>query len=142
MNLIDLSAVSPATVKVGDEGTVWWGGCGQSGTVTAVGTDGSIEITGPAGNPVTVAKPDRFVPAAAEAEADRFQDLGWNDWEASKDRRHEFPSEAAELAYSIGWSNAVRYGDRNRDSISRYADSDVEPEWLDPGFAGERWDDD
>lgn len=27
-------------------------------------------------------------------------------------------------------------------SIEKYADSDVEPSWFDPTFAGERWDDD
>jgi hypothetical protein len=27
-------------------------------------------------------------------------------------------------------------------SIERYADSDVVPDWFDPSYAGERWDDD
>lgn len=28
------------------------------------------------------------------------------------------------------------------DSIARFADSDVPPEWFDPAYAGERWEDD
>ena len=32
--------------------------------------------------------------------------------------------------------------DRYEDSMERYADSDVEPDWFDPTYAGERWDDD
>lgn len=28
------------------------------------------------------------------------------------------------------------------DSIERYAESDVTPDWFDPSIAGERWDDD
>lgn len=142
MDLTELSAISPASVKVGDRGTVWWGGCGQGGTVTAIDPDGAIEITGPAGNVTKVTKPDRFVPAAAEAEQDQYRTYGWDDFENRNEHRDEFPSEAAELAYDIGWSDASRYGDRNRDSIARYADSDVVPEWFDPTIAGERWDDD
>lgn len=32
--------------------------------------------------------------------------------------------------------------DRYENSIERYADSDVVPDWFDPSYAGERWDDD
>ena len=32
--------------------------------------------------------------------------------------------------------------DRYENSIERYADSDVPPDWFDPAAAGERWDDD
>jgi len=32
--------------------------------------------------------------------------------------------------------------DSYENSIERYANSDVAPSWFDPGYAGERWDDD
>lgn len=32
--------------------------------------------------------------------------------------------------------------ERYENSIEKYADSDVPPDWFDPSFAGERWDDD
>lgn len=32
--------------------------------------------------------------------------------------------------------------DRYENSLERYADSDVPPDWFDPAAAGERWDDD
>lgn len=32
--------------------------------------------------------------------------------------------------------------DRYENSIERYADSDVAPDWFDPTYCGERWDDD
>lgn len=31
---------------------------------------------------------------------------------------------------------------QRENSMERYADSDVEPDWFDPSYAGERWDDD
>lgn len=32
--------------------------------------------------------------------------------------------------------------DRYENSIERYANSDVAPDWFDPTYCGERWDDD
>lgn len=32
--------------------------------------------------------------------------------------------------------------DRYENSIEKYADSDIAPDWFDPTIAGERWDDD
>lgn len=32
--------------------------------------------------------------------------------------------------------------ERWENSIERYADSDCAPDWFDPDYAGERWDDD
>lgn len=76
-----------------------------------------------------------------ELEVEVFRVKAWNDYENGEDRCWEFPSEEAERAYAGGWSNAVRYGNRNSDSIARYADSDVPPDWFDPSIAGESWDD-
>ena len=38
--------------------------------------------------------------------------------------------------------HAERRWERYENSIEKYADSDVEPDWFDPTYAGERWSDD
>jgi hypothetical protein len=38
--------------------------------------------------------------------------------------------------------HAARRQQRYEDSIERYADSDVPPDWFDPSVAGERWNED
>lgn len=44
------------------------------------------------------------------------------------------------------WPRCERHAEerweRYEDSIERYADSDVEPNWFDASYAGERWSDD
>ena len=56
-----------------------------------------------------------------------------------------------EMWYSGGvngrsWPRCRFHGERRlerfENSIERYADSDVAPDWFDPANAGERWDDD
>lgn len=44
------------------------------------------------------------------------------------------------------WPRCTFHGERRlerfENSMERYADSDVAPDWFDPSYAGERWDDD
>lgn len=142
-NLMELSAIPIREATVGDYGTVWDENHhrGQGGKLLCVFASGTAVIENPFQERVVFEDAAAFVPRAAEEEQDDMRLKAWADYESGEGRQFEFDREDLELAYDIGWSEACRYGLRNdRDSMARYADSDVAPDWFDPADAGESWD--
>ena len=49
-------------------------------------------------------------------------------------------------SHGRSWPRCTYHGEarleRYENSMERYADSDVAPDWFDPTYAGERWEDD
>jgi hypothetical protein len=133
--------IESSEATIGRKITVWYGqhlDCGQGGVVVE-NTDDYIVIENPLG--------DRF----------RF------DWESFIELHAEVPYDADEcLEYDPDkcsgsveyrwtgghqhWLRCEYHGDLRlehyENSMAKYADSDVAPDWFDPTYAGERWDSD
>lgn len=139
------------TLTVGTECTVWKGCRGQGGRVVALsnGEHGTpiVDIVSPVGETVRMVGASHFTLASDEHAAEAYRRRGWEDAEHDAERltwTAEGNALAEHLAdaYDRGYSDGLRYGERNADSLARYADSDVAPTWFDPTACGERWDDD
>lgn len=136
-------------INVGDKGTIWFGGgnLGQGGTITSIykhpdTNEMAVAILTPLGDYIDILDPEWFEREDDRQAVDDARLAGWDDYESDKPFDPGYDEDHLCEAYSHGWSEAVKYGNKNRDSIARYADSDVEPGWFDPSYAGERWEDD
>lgn len=128
-----------ADVKVGQEITVWYGRghSGQGGMVT--GTDGGIDLLAPGERQLRwelseIARLTFDAPLPAEDCLDHSDEC-------------KGPVELWTTGTSMrAWPRCTFHRDKRWDSyensMERYADSDVVPDWFDPSIAGERWEED
>lgn len=131
--------IAYAHATVGRDVTVWYGdgNRGQGGTVTRNDPGG-----------ITVLAPN-----------DRYFHYQWSDVDRIEaDVPHDADecleygpdcSGPVDLHWAGGtrsWPRCTHHADerykRYENSLERYADSDVVPDWFDPTYAGERWEDD
>jgi hypothetical protein len=128
-----------AHATVGRDVTVWYGdgNRGQGGVVFANDATG-ITIIAP-GDRTCFYEWDQVDHITAEVPFDADECLEYG----------PDCSGPVELHWAGGqrsWPRCTHHGEQRREryenSLERYADSDVVPDWFDPTYAGERWEDD
>lgn len=126
-------------VKVGQQITVWYrrdgmSGFGQGGFLTKWSVEGHITLASPLSDPRFMDDEITHVTIEVFYDADECLEFSEHcvgpvdDWWSGGTRC---------------WPRCTFHGERRLQSYEdSIKDSDVAPSWLDPSYAGERWDDD
>lgn len=129
-------------VAVGQQITVWYhtprgGGFGQGGSLVEWTVAGHITILAPGNRPFQYMD-DCIDQVTAEVPHEAHECLEYG-------ARGEHCSGPVDLYWGGGnrsWPRCTYHGERRMQSYEdSIKDSDVAPAWLDPSYAGERWDD-
>jgi hypothetical protein len=128
--------VDPAMLTAGTQVTVWYAsGSGQGGRFVRI-ADGNIEIDAPMGAYSWSLATINRVEIDVAHDADECLEYG-PDCEGPVDLHTVGTSMRAfprcQFHIDQRWESY-------ENSMERYADSDLVPEWFDPSYAGESWD--
>lgn len=120
--------------------TLWYGHRGQGGTVTELGDD-TITLESGTSRQVNVMPRAGITHITRGVPFDADECLNYGD----DGRDCAGPVDMWWSGGGHSWPRCTYHGEERlrqyETSMERYADSACAPSWFDPGYAGERWDD-